>query len=154
MHPSSGDLKQDFESLMDPDNPLVSNLANAASLLYWKLGKNVLWAGFYIYQQDKLILGPFHGPVACTSIQPGRGVCGKSFSTKTTIVVPNVDEFPDHIACSPLSKSEIVVPIIVDNVAVGVLDIDATELNAFDQSDALLLEDLVQIIASCWKSLK
>ena len=111
-----------------------ANLSNAAAYLYERLG-NVNWVGFYLADGDDLILGPFQGPVACTSIAKGRGVCGTAFQRKETIVVPDVDAFPGHIACSSLSRSEIVIPLIRDGYAWGVLDIDSPVLDRFSDAD-------------------
>ena len=98
--------------------------------------------GFYLVDQNELVLGPFQGPVACTRIALGKGVCGAAWKNNQTILVPNVDEFPGHIACSSLSKSEIVVPIRKGNAVIGVLDVDSSELNDFDEIDKKYLEEL------------
>ncbi|MCQ2770994.1 MAG: GAF domain-containing protein [Clostridia bacterium] len=128
-------------------------LANISALIYDSL-ENLNWAGFYIYNGEKLILGPFCGKPACTSIAIGRGVCGTAFKAASTQLVKNVHEFPGHIACDSASNSEIVVPIIVDGSIVGVLDIDSPILNRFDENDKEGLEKLVEYLSSIWASLK
>jgi GAF domain-containing protein len=109
-----------------------------------------LWVGFYIVKQNELVLGPFQGPLACTRIKFGKGVCGTSWKDKETIIVANVDEFPGHIACSSLSKSEIVIPVInsQNNEVLMVLDVDSEKLNFFDNIDALYLQQLAKIAAN------
>lgn len=118
----------------------IANLANVAAGL--KEFFNFFWVGFYLVDQNELVLGPFQGPVACTRIALGKGVCGAAWKNNQTILVPNVDEFPGHIACSSLSKSEIVVPIRKGNAVIGVLDVDSSELNDFDEIDKKYLEEL------------
>src|SRR5215813_7625655 len=113
----------------EPD--LVANLANVAAAL--KEQFNWFWVGFYLVKGDELVLGPFQGPVACTRIKKGRGVCGTSWQKEETIIVPDVEAFPGHIACSSLSKSEIVVPIFHNGEVIGVLDVDSVTLNTFDE---------------------
>jgi GAF domain-containing protein len=107
-----------------------------------------LWIGFYLVQQDELVLGPFQGPVACTRIAKGKGVCGTAWEKSQTIVVPDVNQFPGHIACSSQSKSEIVVPIIKDNRVLAVLDADSEILQHFDETDALYLQKVADIVAT------
>ena len=141
-------LKQ-IESIIDPSLPLVSNLSNVSSLLF-KL-EDINWAGFYLVQGDKLYLGPFQGDVACTTIPLGKGVCGTSFKNKETIIVPDVNKFSGHIACSSLSKSEIVVPIIKDNEVVSVIDIDSPIYSRFTKKDKILLEKVANILARLYK---
>ena len=136
-------LKQ-IESIIDPSLPLVSNLSNVSSLLF-KL-EDINWAGFYLVQGDKLYLGPFQGDVACTTIPLGKGVCGTSFKNKETIIVPDVNKFSGHIACSSLSKSEIVVPIIKDNNVVAVIDIDAPIYNRFHEEEKEFLESVAKLL--------
>ena len=130
-------IKQ-LQAIIDPKLPLISNLSNAAALLNQL--DNINWCGFYLNDGEKLILGPFQGDVACTVIPYGKGVCGTSFETKSTIIVDDVNEFKGHIACSSVSKSEIVVPIIVNNIVKAVIDIDAPIFNRFNKDDAVLLE--------------
>jgi GAF domain-containing protein len=100
------------------------------------------WVGFYLVKGEELVLGPFQGPIACTRIKPGKGVCGTSWSEDKTLIIPNVDEFPGHIACSSDSKSEIVVPIHKDGKIIGVLDVDSDQLEGFDETDQKYLEQL------------
>ena len=131
-------LIKQLKAIIDPELPLISNLSNAAALL--NTIDNINWCGFYLNDGEKLILGPFQGEVACTVIPYGKGVCGTAFETKSTIIVEDVNEFKGHIACSSVSKSEIVVPIIVNNIVKAVIDIDAPVFNRFNQKDAVLLE--------------
>lgn len=136
-------LKQ-IESIIDPSLPLVSNLSNVSAVLF-KMD-NINWAGFYLVNNDELILGPFQGDVACTRISKGKGVCGTSFLRKEAIVVPNVNEFKGHIACSSLSKSEIVVPIIKDDNVKAVIDIDAPIYDRFGEKEKEFLESVSKIL--------
>jgi L-methionine (R)-S-oxide reductase len=106
-----------------------------------------LWVGFYLVKKDELVLGPFQGPVACTRIKKGRGVCGASWQKAETLVVDDVEKFPGHIACSSLSRSEIVVPLIRNNEVIGVLDVDSEALAAFDDTDKKYLEEVVGLIS-------
>jgi L-methionine (R)-S-oxide reductase len=122
----------------------IANLANICAALKEQFGW--LWVGFYLVKQDELVVGPFQGPVACTRIRKGRGVCGVSWEKATTIVVPDVEAFPGHIACSSLSKSEIVVPVIRSGKVIGVLDADSELLNHFDEIDQEYLEELMMKI--------
>jgi GAF domain-containing protein len=124
----------------------IANLANIAAGL--KEFFDFFWVGFYLVDQNELVLGPFQGPVACTRIALGKGVCGAAWKNNQTILVPNVDEFPGHIACSSLSKSEIVVPIRKGNAIIGVLDVDSSELNDFDKIDQKYLEELCAWLGS------
>ncbi|MCQ2086875.1 MAG: GAF domain-containing protein [Bacilli bacterium] len=140
-------LKKQTEVLISNTNNLISDLSNVSSLLYNSM-EDVSWVGFYIYSNGKLILGPFMGKPACVEIEVGKGVCGTSFETKETVVVRNVHEFPGHIACDSASNSEIVVPIFYKDKEVGVLDIDSTSLNRFDEKDKEGLEEIVKVISS------
>lgn len=133
-------LLPQIKALIEGETDLIANLANVSAALKETFG--FWWVGFYIVKNDQLILGPFQGPVACTRISKRKGVCGTSFDKKETIVVPNVDEFPGHIACSSLSKSEIVVPILKNNECVAVLDVDSEFLNHFDAVDQQNLEQI------------
>lgn len=126
----------------EPD--LVANLANIAAALKEQFGW--LWVGFYLIKNEELVLGPFQGPVACTRIKKGRGVCGSSWQQAQSLIVPDVAKFPGHIACSSLSVSEIVVPIIRNNEVLGVLDVDSEKENLFDKTDQKYLEAIVQEI--------
>jgi L-methionine (R)-S-oxide reductase len=128
-------------ALIEGESDLVANLANVTGALKEQFGW--FWVGFYLVKADQLVLGPFQGPVACTRIAKGRGVCGKSWEMKKTLIVSDVEAFPGHIACSSLSKSEIVIPILRSQEVIGVLDVDADELNQFDQTDQFFLEQLV-----------
>ena len=136
----------DFRAISDGVYDEISNLANAASILYNALD-NINWAGFYILKGDTLMLGPFMGRPACTAIPNGKGVCGTAWAMKETQVVPDVDQFPGHIACSSASRSEIVVPVIVDDEVKAVLDIDSDQLSTFDDVDKLYLEKLVEVMS-------
>ncbi|MBK7099348.1 MAG: GAF domain-containing protein [Sphingobacteriales bacterium] len=137
-------LLPQIKALMEGEDDLIANLANVAAAL--KEQFNWWWAGFYLVKNDELVLGPFQGPVACTRIKKGKGVCGKSWVMAAALIVPDVEQFPGHIACSSLSKSEIVVPILKENAVVGVLDVDSEHLNHFDQTDQAYLEELVTFI--------
>ena len=138
-------LVEQIKSLIDKDLPLVSNLSNASAVLNQM--ENINWVGFYLVKGDKLFLGPFQGDVACTIIPKGKGVCGTSLERKETIIVPNVNEFKGHIACSSLSKSEIVVPIIKDNEVVALIDVDAPIYDRFNKEDRELLEEIAILLA-------
>ncbi|MEP7145006.1 MAG: GAF domain-containing protein [Ferruginibacter sp.] len=128
-------------ALIDGEPDLVANLANISAALKEQFGW--LWVGFYLVKKDELVLGPFQGPVACTRIRKGRGVCGSAWQQAQTLIVPDVEKFPGHIACSSLSRSEIVVPIIHDNEVVGVLDVDSELPDFFDETDQKYLEEIV-----------
>jgi GAF domain-containing protein len=135
--------------LIDDTLPLISNLSNLSRLLY-ECFENVLWAGFYITDfnnPNELVLGPFQGPIACTKIKFNKGVCGKSAYNKKSLLVPNVHEFEGHIACSSLSNSEVVVPIIKDDFVYGVIDIDSTVFNNFTNEDVKILEEFAELIS-------
>lgn len=139
-------LTRQVESLIDGEDNTVGILANVAALLHSEMGW--WWTGFYIVDNDKLKLGPFQGPVACFSIPKGKGVCGKAWLEERTIIVPDVSQFPGHIACSNQSKSEIVVPIRNrSNEIIAVLDIDSKELSTFDDTDALYLAKITSKLA-------
>lgn len=135
-----------IKGLLEGENDLVANLANIAAALKEQFGW--FWVGFYRVKNDELVLGPFQGPVACTRIRKGRGVCGTSWAEAKTLIVPDVEKFPGHIACSSLSKSEIVVPIIRNGEVLGVLDVDASELDQFDEVDQQYLEEIVDLVNS------
>jgi L-methionine (R)-S-oxide reductase len=135
------ELIPQIKGLLDGEPDLVANLANTAAALKEQFGW--FWVGFYLVKEDELVLGPFQGPVACTRIRKGRGVCGSSWEQAKTLIVPDVEKFPGHIACSSLSKSEIVVPLFVNGAVVGVLDVDSSELDQFDNTDATYLEQIV-----------
>jgi len=137
-------LLPQIKGLLTDEPDLIANLANVSAALKEQFGW--FWVGFYIVKNDELVLGPFQGPVACTRIKKGRGVCGTSWAKATTLIVPDVEQFPGHIACSSLSKSEIVVPLIKDGMVWGVLDIDSEKLDQFDESDQLYLEQILALI--------
>jgi GAF domain-containing protein len=153
---STGSKTERYESLvpqirglLDGETDLVANLANVAAALKEQFGW--LWVGFYLVRQtstenEELIVGPFQGPVACTRIRKGKGVCGTSWEKAKTLIVPDVEKFPGHIACSSLSRSEIVVPVIRNGKVVAVLDADSAELNEYDETDRKFLEEIVQLI--------
>ncbi len=128
-------------ALIDGEPDLIANLANITAALKEQFGW--LWVGFYLVKEDELVLGPFQGPIACTRIKKGRGVCGTAWEKAETLIVPDVEKFAGHIACSSLSKSEIVVPIIRNNIVLGVLDVDSELLNQFDEVDAKYLEEII-----------
>ena len=138
-------LLAQFKALIDQDLPLVSNLSNASALLNQL--ENINWCGFYLKNGDNLYLGPFQGEPACTLIPLNKGVCGAAAREKRTIIVPDVNAFPGHIACSSLSKSEIVVPIIKDEEVKAVIDIDAPIYNRFNENDQKLLEQIAILLA-------
>ena len=133
-----------IKGLLEGEPDLVANLANTAAAL--KEQFRWLWVGFYIVKENELVLGPFQGPVACTRIRKGRGVCGSSWEKAETLIVPDVEAFPGHIACSSLSRSEIVVPIIRNKEVVAVLDVDSELLDQFDETDKQYLEEIVQLL--------
>jgi GAF domain-containing protein len=133
-----------IKGLVSGEPDLVANLANIAAAL--KEQFDFFWVGFYLVKDDELVLGPFQGPVACTRISKGRGVCGASWAQSNTIIVPDVEKFPGHIACSSISKSEIVVPLFKNYEVWGVLDIDSDQYNSFDEADAQFLQEIVALI--------
>lgn len=137
-------LLPQIKALMEGEPDLVANLANTAAALKEQFGW--LWVGFYLVKEGELVVGPFQGPVACTRIRKGRGVCGTSWEQARTLIVPDVEAFPGHIACSSLSRSEIVVPLFHKGEVVGVLDADSAELNDFDAEDQYWLEEMVGLI--------
>src|SRR5689334_8230929 len=122
-----------IKALIEGEPDLIANLANTVAALKEQFGW--LWVGFYLVKKDELVLGPFQGPVACTRIRKGRGVCGTSWEKAQTVIVPDVEKFPGHIACSSLSKSEIVVPVIRDGEVIGILDVDSEWYSQFDETD-------------------
>lgn len=134
-----------IEGLISGEPDLIANLANIAASL--KQGMNYFWVGFYLVKEDELVLGPFQGPIACTRIQLGKGVCGTAWKDAKTLIVPNVDEFPGHIACSADSKSEIVIPILKNGKVIMVLDVDSDTLNGFNEVDKVHLERLALSIS-------
>jgi GAF domain-containing protein len=137
-------LLPQIKALVASEEDLVANLANIASAL--KYGMNFFWVGFYLVKEEQLVLGPFQGPIACTRINKGKGVCGKSWEEGKTIIVDNVDEFPGHIACSSDSKSEIVVPFFKNGEVSMILDVDSDSLSSFDETDKEYLEKIAEWI--------
>jgi L-methionine (R)-S-oxide reductase len=133
-----------IEALLYNEPDLVANLANICAAL--KEQFNWFWVGFYLVKDNELVLGPFQGPVACTRIGMGKGVCGTAWQQEKTLIVPNVDEFPGHIACSSLSKSEIVIPVFNNGKVAAVLDVDSEVFDQFDTTDALYLEQIVKLV--------
>ena len=137
-------LLPQIKALLEGEPDLIANLANITGAL--KEQFNWLWVGFYLVKNDELVLGPFQGPVACTRIKKGKGVCGASWAKAQTLIVPDVEKFPGHIACSSLSRSEIVVPIIRNKKVIGVLDVDSIEPDQFDNIDQDYLEQIIELI--------
>jgi L-methionine (R)-S-oxide reductase len=134
-----------LKALVETENDIVANLANICAAL--KFSFDFFWVGFYIVKNNQLVLGPFQGPIACTRINLGKGVCGTAWQKKEIIIVGDVDAFPGHIACSSLSKSEIVLPIFDNqNNVIGVLDVDSDKLNSFDQTDAVYLNKIINLV--------
>jgi L-methionine (R)-S-oxide reductase len=148
---TSTDKKEQYQSLLPQieallygENDLVANMANICAAL--KEQFKWFWVGFYLVKDGELVLAPFQGPVACTRIAKGRGVCGTAWEKAETLIVPDVDEFPGHIACSSLSRSEIVIPLFHNNEVVGVLDVDSEDLAKFDETDAEYLEKVIKLL--------
>ncbi len=137
-------LLPQIQGLLEGETDLIANLANVAAALKEQFAW--FWVGFYLVKNDELVLGPFQGPVACTRIKKGRGVCGSSWQEAKTLIVPDVEKFPGHIACSSLSKSEIVIPLLKNNTVFGVLDVDSDMLNDFDETDQFHLEKIIALI--------
>ena len=143
------EIAPQIEALVTGETDLVANLANIAAVLKEAFG--FFWVGFYLKKEDQLVLGPFQGPLACTRIKFGEGVCGHAYSTRETVIVPNVDEFPGHIACSTSAKSEIVVPVFDHGGSVvAVLDVDSDRLGDFNDDDRHGLEKIAAIAANCF----
>ena len=137
-------LYKQAQAVLESENDLTANMANLSAMIHREFG--FWWTGFYRVCNEELVLGPFQGPIACTRIAYGKGVCGTAWKRQETIVVPDVEEFPGHIACSSLSRSEIVVPICEGNDVKAVLDIDSKELSTFDETDRLWLEKIVRLL--------
>lgn len=137
-------LYEQMKALLADEVDEVARMANAAAMIHFTFG--FFWTGFYRVKGDELVLGPFQGPLACMRIRYGRGVCGTAWKEAKTLVVPDVEQFPGHIACSSLSRSEIVVPLWRNGVIIGVLDIDSQELSTFDEVDQQWLEKIVAIL--------
>jgi GAF domain-containing protein len=138
-------LLPQITALMDDEPDFIANLATISAVLKEAFG--FFWVGFYLVKGNELVLGPFQGPVACTRIPFGKGVCGTAWKEQRTIIVPDVEQFPGHIACSSESKSEIVLPLFSEGNVIGVLDIDSNRLNAFDEIDANYLEAVTSLSA-------
>lgn len=137
-------LLPQIKALVGNETDQIANMANIAAALKQTFG--FFWVGFYIVRSNELVLGPFQGPIACTRIRKGKGVCGTAWERKETILVPDVDQFPGHIACSSDSKSEVVIPVIRNNEVIAVLDIDSDKLNDFNEEDSFYLEQLVELV--------
>jgi len=144
------ELLQEVEALTGNETDEIANMANIAAAIHAKMGFH--WTGFYRVCGEELVLGPFQGPVACTRIRYGRGVCGTAWKESRTLIVPDVDQFPGHIACSALSRSEIVIPILRKGAVVAELDIDSAELDTFDAVDERYLTVLLTSLGSAAKS--
>jgi GAF domain-containing protein len=140
------ELAAQLHSLIEHEPDRVANLASAAALLFHSLG-NLNWCGFYLLHDNELVVGPFQGRPACVRISLGRGVCGAAAAQRKTLRVPDVADFPGHIACDPASRSEIVVPLLRKDSLLGVLDLDSPQLDRFDAEDARGLEAFVAILA-------
>ncbi len=139
------ELNRNLELLLADERNMIANLANASALLFNSL-PDINWSGFYLLNGDELVLGPFQGKPACVRIPVGKGVCGTAFQDRKTYVVPDVHEFPGHIACDEASQSEIVVPIIIEGKPVGVMDLDSPIKSRFDEIDQKYLEEFVKIL--------
>ena len=151
LHIIQGTIREQYEQLLPQiealllgEDDVIANMANIAAALKEQFGW--LWVGFYIVKKDELVLGPFQGPVACTRIKKGRGVCGAAWANAATLIVDDVENFPGHIACSSLSKSEIVVPVVQNNEVVAVLDVDSVALSTYTELDKMFLEKVVSFL--------
>ena len=138
-------LVPQIKAIIDGEPDLIANLANISAALKEQFGW--LWVGFYLVKNDELVLGPFQGPIACTRIKKGSGVCGTAWAEAKALIVEDVEQFPGHIACSSLSRSEIVVPVIRNNEVIGVLDADSELLNHFDTTDQQYLEEIIAAVS-------
>ena len=139
-------LLPQIEALVHGEDDAVANMSNTVAAL--RQSMNFFWVGFYIVKGKQLVLGPFQGPIACTRIDMGKGVCGTSWKEKKTLIVPDVDQFPGHIACSSDAKSEIVVPVVKNGEVIAVLDVDSDRLDDFDGTDQEALEKLAMIVSN------
>ena len=137
-------LVPQIEALLTGEEDVIANLANVAAALKEQFGW--LWVGFYLVKGDELVLGPFQGPVACTRIRKGKGVCGKAWEDAKTIIVEDVDLFPGHISCSSASRSEIVLPLFKNGIVAAVLDVDSAELSQFDEVDERYLNEIISFV--------
>jgi L-methionine (R)-S-oxide reductase len=138
-------LVPQLQALIEGESDLIANMANISAAL--KEVFSFWWVGFYLVKEQELVLGPFQGPVACTRIAFGKGVCGTAWKEGKTLIVPDVDQFPGHIACSSASRSEIVIPVYKQSEIIAVLDVDSEHLNHFDQSDEKYLQQIIQLLA-------
>ncbi len=139
------ELIPQISALIEGEKDNIANMANICAAL--KFGMNFFWVGFYLVKEDQLVLGPFQGPVACTRINLGKGVCGTSWQKKETIIVEDVEKFPGHIACSSLSKSEIVLPLFdAQKNVIAVFDVDSDELNSFNKTDEVYLNKIINLL--------
>ncbi|MGM0498885.1 MAG: GAF domain-containing protein [Bacillota bacterium] len=139
------EMNQALKALIEPEGDWLANLANSSALLF-EFMNNINWAGYYIWKQDQLVLGPFQGKTACVRIDEDKGVCGAAYSQRKIMLVDDVHEFPGHIACDPNSKSEIVLPVIVGGEVIAVLDIDSPKKSRFDELDRKYLKEFVDIL--------
>lgn len=139
-------LLPQVKALLEGENDLIANMANTAAAL--KEQFNWLWVGFYIVKNNELVLGPFQGPVACSRIAKGRGVCGSAWQSSSVLIVPDVEKFPGHIACSSLSKSEIVLPLFKNDEVWAILDVDSEHENFFDKTDSHFLQEIIMLLNS------
>jgi GAF domain-containing protein len=139
-------LLPQIKALTESESSFIANLANTSAALKETFG--FFWVGFYLVEGEQLVLGPFQGPIACTRIAFGKGVCGAAWERKEAVLVPDVEQFPGHIACSSLSKSEVVIPLIRNNEVIGVMDVDSDQLNDFDEVDVKFLSELCTWLVS------
>ena len=146
------ELLPQLRALVAGETDLTANLANITAALKEAMG--FLWVGFYLVKGDQLVLGPFQGPVACTRIRYGSGVCGSAWKEKQVLIVPDVEAFPGHIACSSLARSEIVLPVFVNGDIVMVLDIDSRYLNDFDETDKKYLQQIIDLVEDLYSMMK
>lgn len=140
-------LVSQIDALIAGECDLIANMANLSAVL--KAQFDFFWVGFYLVKKDELVLGPFQGPLACTRIAKGKGVCGQAWEQQKTLIVPDVNAFPGHIACSSQSNSEIVIPLIKEESVIGVLDVDSEHLDYFDEVDARYLQRITERLTSC-----
>lgn len=138
------ELYPQIKALIEKESDLIANLGNVCAALHFPF--NFHWTGFYLVKKNELVLGPFQGPVACTRIGFDKGVCGKAWKQKNTLIVADVNQFDGHIACSPFSKSEIVIPLIINDEVWGVLDIDSSEFDTFDEIDRKYLSSICEAL--------
>ena len=137
-------LLPQIKALVETESDAIANMANICAALRYGMG--FFWVGFYMVKNNELVLAPFQGPIACTRIRIGKGVCGTAWQKQAVIIVPDVDAFPSHIACSSISKSEIVLPIIRNGTVIGVLDVDSDEYNTFDETDQHYLQQIIGLV--------